>query len=225
MTFRRSGKTPTPANWYVKGSYVLDLVFSTSHAKDVDVFFTGDRPAKGDILTWLQGLGLPDPPFVEREQFMDGETRIQKDPCFDIHPVNSLARPDGGGEMVFNVDCWHIPMSGQIHIFDPATGTSAPSNQWQTPGTLVLLDPARDVQAEPGLKGLLKMLLYSSLRDDAVREKLAADAASDLAARPGGTQAEKAVACLDEMLRGAQPEDPAAARAAVKLAEDELRGR
>jgi hypothetical protein len=210
----------------VKGSYVLDCVFSVSHAKDVDVFFTGDRPTKGDVVSWLRGCGLPEPPHVDREQFIEGGTKVHRDPSFDVHHVESLAKPDGGGEMTFNVDCWYIPMIGQVHIFDPVSGTSAPVNRGQMPGTLALLDPGRDVQTEPGLKGLLKMLLYPQLREGGVRERVVADAAKDLVARPSGSsRAEQAVACLDEMLRGIRPEDLAAARTAVKLAEDELRER
>lgn len=208
----------------MKGSYVLDFVLKATHAKDVDVFYMGDRPAKEDLCQWLQRRGLPPPPSIQREQFVGGGRTIQ-DPCFDVHHVDSLTTPDGGGEMTFNVDCWHIPMSGILQVFDPATGTSRSPAAGQSPGPLALLDPSRQVATESGLKGLLKMLLYPSLWDANLAGKLAADAYKDLGARPNGSLAETAVSALDQMLRGGSPKDLVDARTAVKCAEDELRGR
>jgi hypothetical protein len=209
----------------VKGSYVLDVALGTTNAKDVDVFYMGDKPSDANLARWLVENGLPPAPIKQLEQFASGGTKIVRKHLFDWRPVDSLAVPDGGGEMTFNVDCWHIPMGGRVHVFDPKTQTSAPPAAGG-PGPLVLLNPARDVGTEAGLKGLLKMLLYPSLRDALVATKLVAEARRDLAARPcAGSLGEQAVALLDEMLQGARAADPVAARSAVKLAEDELRGR
>jgi hypothetical protein len=127
--------------------------------------------------------------------------------------------------MIFNVDCWYIPMDGVAKVYDPATGASAASPTGG-PGTLCLIDPSRAVQAEPALKGLMKMLLYPSLRNLELAAKLVADASEDLRARPCDTsEAEQAIKCLDEMLRGLCQEDAGVARNRSKSAQVELAGR
>jgi hypothetical protein len=64
-----SAQRGAPSQWYIKGSYVLDIVFAArlgnvTHAADVDVFHlrTGAPPTKTDVQNVLQKARLPPPP-------------------------------------------------------------------------------------------------------------------------------------------------------------------
>src|ERR1700732_505788 len=102
-----SAQSGAPSKWYIKGSYVLDVVFAprlgnVAHAADVDVFYlrTGAPPTKTDVQSVLQKAGLPPPPG----RGIDGPI-----------VVDALGRLGGGGEPFFNIDLWHIREDGALY--------------------------------------------------------------------------------------------------------------
>lgn len=86
--------------FYVKGSYVLDLVFARNCAHDIDVFhLRGHQPTRDEILRWIQEHKLPPAP----------------NGIVEPTPVDDVDACDGGGHPVFNVDRWHIRDDGNLY--------------------------------------------------------------------------------------------------------------
>lgn len=107
--FKRVGATPPPPpRFYVKGSYVLDVVFGGSHARDIDVFYerTCERPNRDAVVQWTVDMGLPSAPTP------------------DITPTDTLDDCSGGGFPQFNIDRWHIRQDGQLYTLVETTEES-----------------------------------------------------------------------------------------------------
>lgn len=151
-----SAQSGAPPAWYIKGSYVLDVVFrerlgSVQHAADADVFYlrTAARPGKADVEAVLDLHGLPPLPNGK----LDGPL-----------PVDNLTSLDAGGTPTFNIDLWHIRETGALLVADGRGNTSALNpNDALASGPLRLLDPSRQPSPKAALKGLMKMALYPPL--------------------------------------------------------------
>ncbi len=107
--FRRATSLTKPASrFYVKGSYVLDVVFGRNAAADVDVFYdrSCEQPTEQDIKSWLASKQLPLPAAIDRSA------------------VDSIDDCSGGGFPIFNIDRWHIRMDGELYTLEE---TSEPS--------------------------------------------------------------------------------------------------
>ncbi len=113
-----SGLSP----WYIKGSYVLDVVFRdrlgpVQHAADLDVFYLKGqgKPTKSDIEPVLQAAGLPPLP----PKGIHGP--------FDVDDLSAL---DGVGRPVFNIDLWHIREDGSLKTRNQAGTSPASRPAW-----------------------------------------------------------------------------------------------
>ena len=150
-----SAQAGQPSQWYIKGSYVLDVVYAdrlgdVRHAADADVYYlqTTARPTKFDVEAALAANNLPPLPVGG----LDGPYR-----------VDDLAALDGGGEPKFNIDLWHLRENGALLVrddagrFTPLLPDSPVAN-----GPLRLL-PGRNPDPKHALKGLMKMALYPPL--------------------------------------------------------------
>lgn len=108
--FRRMGGSKQPPRFYIKGSYVLDIVFSRKTANDIDVFYdeSCERPTKDYVRAWLNSHGLPESAPI------DGPI-----------PVQGFDDCSGGGFPEFNIDRWHIRDDGHVYTL---TDTSEPND-------------------------------------------------------------------------------------------------
>lgn len=100
---KRAGAShSSPACFYVKGSYVLDHVFGTNFANDIDVFYLGSasKPATNEVTSWLMQNGLPPARTV------------------DATKVDSLDDCSGGGPTFFNFERWHIRQDGKLYTLE-----------------------------------------------------------------------------------------------------------
>lgn len=101
----RAGGKPLrtgPTRWFIKGSYVLDIIFDQQCAQDVDVFYNnqGQPPTKAHIKTFLQGKSWWIPSSID---------------IIPIKPSDFETR-DGGGNKRLNVDTLHINDDGNLGI-------------------------------------------------------------------------------------------------------------
>lgn len=104
---QRPNATSSPgATWYVKGSYVLDVLFETAFAMDVDVFYDSARgqPSRDQIRSWMRAANLP-------------QTKAEP----DIVATYDMDACNGGGEPVLNIDQWHVRMDGVIYTLEATT--------------------------------------------------------------------------------------------------------
>jgi hypothetical protein len=92
----------SPASFYVKGSYVLDCVFGTNFANDIDVFYLGSasKPATNEVTSWLEQNGLPPAKTV------------------DATKVDRLDDCSGGGPTFFTFERWHIRQDGKLYTLE-----------------------------------------------------------------------------------------------------------
>jgi hypothetical protein len=102
-TFGRTNPSRRP-QFYVKGSFVLDRLFGTNHANDIDIFWldSGGQPTTHGIREWMQRCGFNDKPI-------------------QLAKVTDLFACDGGGDPIFNIDMWRIEMDGCTYEMDPTT--------------------------------------------------------------------------------------------------------
>lgn len=84
---------------YVKGSYVLDVVFGRDCARDIDVFHPRD--------------GLPPTDAAIRKWQATNKFPGQKKPISKT-PVDELEKCNGGGSPFLNVDQWHLCDGGKL---------------------------------------------------------------------------------------------------------------
>lgn len=90
--------------FYAKGSYVLDVLFGTKHASDIDICWadTGGQPEKARISRWMELCGFEARPI-------------------QLVRVTDFFACDGGGPPIFNIDLWRIEMDGAVYEMDPVT--------------------------------------------------------------------------------------------------------
>ncbi|HSC86356.1 MAG TPA: hypothetical protein VLC09_03770 [Polyangiaceae bacterium] len=150
-----------PSPWFIKGSYVLMVLFDRGTASDVDVFYLrGGRLDQAEVEALLREQGWPtrgiDPTPVNQEDF---DQRA------------------GGGETRFNIDLWHIGQDGQFYRRDEHSNTLIPLNHGEAIGEqLRLLDGQHVPSAyteEDRLyleKVLRKMDEHPSLNSPTIRE-------------------------------------------------------
>lgn len=156
-----------PPQWFIKGSYVLDLIFDRQCAGDIDVFYNRDMstPAPLEIKAWLSKQGW-----------------WQATP--DISAGDFAAR-GGGAQDRFNIDLLHINMDGQLGIMRNATSEAISLEDAATLLTeqrlQLLADqglPEPDDGSEPGStrgyleKVLRKMTCHPELANEAIRTEV-----------------------------------------------------
>ncbi len=100
---RRAG-APRRPRFYVKGSYVLDVLFGTNYANDIDICWldSGGQPTNARVAAWMRLCRLPWKPI-------------------QLVRVRDFFACDGGGAPVFNIDLWRIEMDGCAYDMNPAT--------------------------------------------------------------------------------------------------------
>jgi len=98
----RIGANRYPA-WYVKGSYLLDVLFHVNFATEIDIF-------------WLSALGEPTEEEVRRWLKAHNFHAVQS---IDRTRVKDFLSSDGGGEPQFNIDFWQIHMDGNLYVGEP----------------------------------------------------------------------------------------------------------
>lgn len=102
--FRRAGAQTTPApRFYIKGSYVLDVIFGRSAAQDIDVFYDNSRQrlTATEAQRWLEKHNLP------QHAGIDGPV-----------PIDNTDDCSGGGYPEFNIDRWHIRDDGKLYTLE-----------------------------------------------------------------------------------------------------------
>ncbi len=151
---RRVG-TPIETEWIVYGSYVLDVVFGLTQARDLDVGFNPQlrQPTECEICQHLTSLSLPTPPST-----------IQRTRCHDF------SVPEGGGFPCFNIDFWQLHMDGNVYVAEPHTHSHHMLDD-NVPHTLVVSDPEH-LTADRVTHALEKMQRYPDLYTDEVAEQL-----------------------------------------------------
>lgn len=92
----------TPPQFYIKGSFVLDVIFDRCCAKDIDFFYDSScqpltQPVARD---WLKKLGFP------------------HNKPLDLTPVDNIEDASGGGFPEFNIDRWHIRHDGKLYTLE-----------------------------------------------------------------------------------------------------------
>lgn len=107
FSVRRSDETRPVARFYIKGSWVLDRVFSTNFAQDVDIFYdnSGRFPTIAEIAAWLTSKGFPTTHPV------------------DATPVRASTFDDcdGGGFPVLSFERWHFRDDGNLYTLIDTT--------------------------------------------------------------------------------------------------------
>lgn len=153
-SIRRIG-APTETRWIIYGSYVLDVVFGVSHARDLDVGFDPQlrRPTECEICQRLAELSLPVPPST-----------IQITRCHDF------SVPEAGGFPSLNIDFWQIHMDGNVYVAEPNTRSHHLLAETD-PHTLEVVD-AGHLTAERAADACEKMQRYPALYTDAVAAEL-----------------------------------------------------
>jgi hypothetical protein len=88
--------------FFVKGSYVLDVVFARTKARDIDIYFSRShrQPSSAEVLAWAQQHSFPTPRTV------------------DFTPSDDIDDCSGGGPSVFNVDLWHLREDGALYVLE-----------------------------------------------------------------------------------------------------------
>lgn len=157
---RRAGARRRP-QFYVKGSYVLDRVFGTDYANDVDVFWldVGQRPTNARISRWMELCGFTPKPI-------------------QLARVTNLFACDGGGAPIFNFDLWRIEMDGDTYEMDPRTRVAtkiraAPATplRFLPDHSPFALTPSVETNAVLD-KALAKMARHPSLFDSATKAEI-----------------------------------------------------
>lgn len=89
--------------FYIKGSYVLDVVFGRSAAQDIDFFYDNSRQSltAAEARSWLEKHNLP-----------------QHAPIDGPIPVDTVDDCSGGGFPEFNIDRWHIREDGNLYTLE-----------------------------------------------------------------------------------------------------------
>lgn len=133
-------------SWFIKGSYVLDVLYGRKVAGDIDVFYDRRhrRPTREEVVAWLQGHGWWVPNLVE----IVGVS------------AEDFSTRDGGGEKRFNTDNVSISMDGTFQIIEasgnPRTASRETVLEYLNCG-LSLLDgwdlPLPDPPGSPGAGG------------------------------------------------------------------------
>lgn len=138
--------------FYVKGSYVLDRIFGTNFANDLDIHWlsTGGSPTATSVRAWLDRCALPDHATIH------------------VDRVTDLFACDGGGPPVFNIDLWQIEMDGYIYEMDPATHLATRINGKPNVKLTFLAKPPPPPSVETNTmldKALRKMQQHPTLSD------------------------------------------------------------
>lgn len=179
-SFRRvDAPTLPPPRFYIKGSYVLDVIFGRSKAQDVDVFYdkSCQRPTASAARNWLQENGFP------QHANIDGPI-----------PVDNIDDCSGGGFPEFNIDRWHIRNDGTLYTLEDTDERAEHGGLFgrspyktrvvpldlelarRTP--LTVLFPPYRVYGEDGIKriekAIRKMSEHPELVNDALRLELEA---------------------------------------------------
>lgn len=159
-SFRRAGVGRQP-RYYIKGSYVLDVLFGTTHANDIDICWldTGGQPTNARVADWMRLCGLLAKPI-------------------QLVRVTDLFACDGGGAPIFNIDLWRIEMDGCVYEMDPAThmATKIPAAPKARLGFLpnpppFALTPSAETNAMLD-KALAKMARHPSLFEQATETEI-----------------------------------------------------
>lgn len=125
VAIRRIGSSDSAATFYVKGSFVLDVIFGTAFAGDMDVFYKGTRPTRDELEQWIAASNFRPP----RKGF-------------DIVGVERLDDASGAGYPRLNFERWHIRENGRLYTLQD---TDVPTGNLLGPRyvtTVVALDIA-----------------------------------------------------------------------------------
>lgn len=178
--FRRHDAPPLPPpRFYIKGSYVLDVIFDREAAQDIDFFYDEacQRLSATEARDWLRQRNLP------QHANIDGP-----------HPIDDIDDCSGGGYPEFNIDRWHIRDDGNIYTLEDTeeeleygglcgrplhkTRPVRLDLEWAKKTPLkVLFDPYAPA-GEDGIKrvekAIRKMKDHPQLLDEALMQKLVA---------------------------------------------------
>jgi hypothetical protein len=142
------------AEWYICGSYVLDVLFGVRVAKDIDVCWLSDRemPSYDDVCAWIDANDLhrcpPNPDF----------TRVQQ-----------LIYPEAGGFASLNIDYWRLERDGHVYAVDPETGEKVPLEAGNTPQLDIV---SRPIEPDRASKALQRMDEIRQLNNLTIRGEL-----------------------------------------------------
>jgi len=142
---------PEP-QWYICGSYVLDILFGKQEAKDIDVCWLSSckQPLNKEIFDWLDEHGFhrakcdPDPVRVKR---------------FDT--------PEAGGFPTLNIDYWRLEMDGKI--YDIYGGKRVELSKENIEPMRIINSPVPSDIAE---KAIEKMKLFPELLNEQIIDQL-----------------------------------------------------
>ena len=143
-----------PAEWYICGGYVLDVLFSVRVAKDIDVCWlsTCMQPTNDEVLAWIDSQRL------HRTPCNPAPTRVQQ-----------LDYPEAGGFPSLNIHCWRLERNGQVCAVDPETSEKSPLTADNAPQVQIIRRP---VPADRAKKALEKMAAIPQLDNPAIHEEL-----------------------------------------------------
>ncbi|AGP39483.1 hypothetical protein [Sorangium cellulosum] len=147
--------------FYVKGSYVLDRIFGTDHANDIDI-------------CWLDVRGKPEDQRVREWCDLCGFPRKTVQPI----KIADFFACDGGGSPIFNIDLWRLEMDGCAYEMDPSTHaakriTNLPQSSLEllpNPGPFAL-SPSPELNAVLS-KALMKMQRHPSLYNQSTEQEI-----------------------------------------------------
>ncbi len=89
--------------WYIKGSYVLDILYKVKKARDIDVFWLSShgKPEQNDIKNWLKAHNF------------------HHDLSIQFSYVDDFIKSNGGGPPKINLDYLQLHMDGKVYLANP----------------------------------------------------------------------------------------------------------
>ena len=120
----------------IYGSYVCDVLFRLSRARDLDIGFDPNfrHPTEDEVRNWIPQHQLPESPRT-----------IQFTRCHDF------TNPEAGGIPIFNTDFWQLHMDGQIYVAEPEQHRHTILNRDCMPPLLIVSDQVTNERARAGL--------------------------------------------------------------------------
>ena len=156
---------PEP-QWYICGSYVLDVLFGVRTAKDIDVCYLGTSrtPTQDEIFAWIAKHGFHRTPL--NPQFIR---------------VPQLESPDAGGEPILNIDYWRLENDGKVYAVDPKTKAKTELTAAIAPKLEILAHPVPQERAQ---KALDRMASIAKLANPSIKQQLEQYAAKASGGKP-----------------------------------------